>query len=408
MSTRRTRKPPVPVFDHSTYGQIFIEPLYLFPDTALDPACPIPRAMLADPWGAGKAVMDFLSGFSMTEGRAVGKSLTDAMSPLQRADVLAVHGYRDPQTWTRYINWSPYIAARKNFKTFRLAVHGLAFLFSSHEANGLILVAATSQRQARRTYDLMLMLLRTNPRALAQIRVQDHLSQLTHVGNGTVFKAVASVDPGKLYGSAPHVLLLDELHAWAGSKGHRLLQAIITGMGARRSPVVLAASTGPDEPGAATDVFYEMLRKGRDIVAGRLQDPRALPLLYVTPADADHTDERVWRAANPGLGYSLDMAELRESFETAKSSEAAMAGFKTMRLNQLPTTSPDLGWLQAHVIERMVQPFPDEEMMDCPIRVLGLDLGGGWDMESIALVCIDDDGRLLIRQWSFISQDGYD
>jgi phage terminase large subunit-like protein len=391
-------------FDPDTYGKIVIPPPKLFP-AKVDPACPIPEAALLDPLGCGQAALDFLDNFEMVEGRRAGRSVSEAMAPWQRADIIAVHGHRCTESWTRYINWSPAVVARKNAKTFRLAVHALLLIASGQEPSASIVAVAGSQPQARRTWELLMGIIKTNSRFMSQLRVQDHVSILTNLETNATFRAVPAV-PDKLYGLSPSAILGDEMHIWAGDKGQKLWSSLFTGMGARLNPIVLTASTVPDSPPAPKDIFAEQLKRAMGVIDGSIDEPRALPYVWITNEDDDIHSEETWKKVNPNLGYSLAIDEIRESYETAKHSEAGLEQFAAMRLNRIPRGSLEDSWMPPHVVDAMVQDFTDEELMDCPLRVMGLDIGGGYDLESIALVGIEDGGRMLVKQWSFISNDG--
>ena len=86
-------------------------------------------------------------------------------------------GHRDPETWTRYLTYVLAYEPRKNAKTFLAMLFGMLFLFSGQEKAGSILITASSQDQSRRTFDLLLATLRTNPKLFEQLRIQE-LSKL--------------------------------------------------------------------------------------------------------------------------------------------------------------------------------------------------------------------------------------
>ena len=113
-----------------------------------------------------------------------------------------------------------------------------------------------------------------------------------------------------------------------------------------------------------------------------------------------------WVSHNPTDDVPRQPAGKRERVMTQEEYAALLRTATDMRLNQVPKSGLDDTWLSATTIEKMVQPFDDDDLKDCPLRVLGLDIGGGYDLESIVLVGIDDGGRMLVKQWSFVSADG--
>ena len=291
-------------------------------------------------------------------------------------------------------------------KSWMAALIGILFLYSEQEGNGEILITATAQRQSRRIFDLIVWTLRSNPELMSYIRVQDVGSTLTNINTGTRLIATPA-DPAKLWGMSPSVVLSDEAHAWTGSKGHKLWNSLITGQGARPNPLWAILTTGPDAPPNADDLFAEQLKYAWAVESGDIDDRRYLPMIWVCPEDADTTDEKVWAQYNPGLGFSLTPEELQEEYERATQSDADMAGFKAMRLNQIPTSSLDAGWLSPASIERCIQPLDLDEMRDASIRAIGLDMGGSWDLASISIVA-DDGSRVMVKQISWLCRTAFE
>jgi phage terminase large subunit-like protein len=63
-------------------------------------------------------------------------------------------------------------------------------------------------------------------------------------------------------------------------------------------------------------------------------DPTFLPILYEAPIDADWTDERVWKRANPALGDFRSLEEMRIACARAKEIPAQENTFRRLYLNQ--------------------------------------------------------------------------
>lgn len=106
--------------------------------------------------------------------------------------------------------------------------------------------------------------------------------------------------------------IYDELHAQPNDD---LWNVLTLASAARREPLVLAVTTA----GVMTDstgrdsVCYRLYRYGVDIAEGRTTDPSFFMAWWGAPKDADHTDPKVWKAANPGYGDLQDP----EDFESA-------------------------------------------------------------------------------------------
>jgi phage terminase large subunit-like protein len=357
---------------------------------------------------AAEAVLEFLSGFNIPEGRRAGEPISRETLPeyLHRALEL-IFGHRDSDG-RRIITNGMFAAARKNAKSWLAALVGIAFLYSEQERAGEILIVASSQKQARRIFELITRTLRSNPKRWGQLRVQDVASSLTHLTTQTTLRAMAA-DPARLYGLSPSVLLLDELHVWTGEKGQKLWSSLTTGMGARPDRLTMTFTTVPDSPPSPAEVFSQQLSYALKVQSGEVDDRRFLPMLFLPPADADPHDERTWAKANPGLGSVLDLAELREDYRRELQTDPGLTAFRSMRLNMIPRSALDARWLSPAMIERARRPAPVtlERLTACDRCVIGLDHGGSYDLASV--VVLGDNGEeVLALQRSWISAAGFE
>lgn len=386
-------------------GELIEQPPAIFPYTPPDDEN-IPFPELPDVFGAGASALEFLNTFQIAEGRGHGKSLALALAPFQSRAIRNIMGYRDEKTGTRIINKAMFCAPRKQAKTFLSAVFALLFLFSRQELNNSIAVCATGQKQARRTFDLLLGILQTNPAEMAKLRVQTHLSTITNLETGTTLVCTVA-EPAKIHGASYGVVLIDEIWAWASERGRRLFHALMTGSGARRNPLVLISTTVPDTKIPNDDIFHQQLKYYRDVESGEIEDVRALPMLWICPDDADIDDEALWARMNPGVGFSLSLDELREEHKRSSANDSELASFAALRLNQIPKGSFEAGWLSPAVVEKCHQQFTDEEFEDAEIKVLGLDYGGTYDMACLAILAFDGE-KLMARQVSWICSEGFE
>jgi phage terminase large subunit-like protein len=145
------------------------------------------------------------------------------------------------------------------------------------------------------------------------------------------------------------------------------------------------------------------------VLSGEIDDRRFLPILFRASKDDDWTQEATWRKANPGIGYSLRIEEMREEFQRAQASDALQTSFRALRLNQAVNGSSIGGWLHAHEITRMALHgvVELEAFRDCDRVVLGLDLGGREDACSLAIVG-ESGGQFMIRTINWLSRTAYD
>ena len=106
---------------------------------------------------------------------------------------------------------------------------------------------------------------------------------------------------------------------------------LTTSQGARSQPVTLAISTaGYDRH----SILWELYSHAKKVREDPSLDPSFLPILFEADADADWTDERVWKLANPALGDFRSLDEMRIAAARAKEIPAQENTFRRLYLNQ--------------------------------------------------------------------------
>jgi phage terminase large subunit-like protein len=124
------------------------------------------------------------------------------------------------------------------------------------------------------------------------------------------------------------VVIYDELHA---APSRELWDVLTTSQGARSQPLTLAISTaGYDRH----SILWELYAHARKVAERPSIDPTFLPILYEAPIDADWTNERVWKKANPALGDFRSLEEMRIAAARAKEIPAQENTFRRLYLNQ--------------------------------------------------------------------------
>jgi phage terminase large subunit-like protein len=81
-------------------------------------------------------------------------------------------------------------------------------------------------------------------------------------------------------------------------------------------------------------ILWELYAHARKVAERPSIDPTFLPILYEAPIDADWTNERVWKKANPALGDFRSLEEMRIAAARAKEIPAQENTFRRLYLNQ--------------------------------------------------------------------------
>jgi phage terminase large subunit-like protein len=143
-------------------------------------------------------------------------------------------------------------------------------------------------------------------------------------------------------------------------------------------------------------VMSELVRYGEQIIAGDIEDPTFLPVIYAAPAEADPWSDKVWRKANPALGDFRSLEEFRVTAEKARRMPSQEPAFRLLYLNQ-PIDAA------ARFLNR-VDWEACKQSGNAPTLIsarcyLGLDLSSTTDLTALAAY-FPDSGDLLAWFWT--------
>jgi len=130
-------------------------------------------------------------------------------------------------------------------------------------------------------------------------------------------------------------------------------------------------------------------------------DPTFLPILYEAPIEADWTDEKVWKKANPALGDFRSLEEMRTAAARAKEIPAQENTFRRLYLNQW--TEQASRWIQMaawDACRRLIEPA-SLQRRKCYV---GMDLSSTTDLTALVAVFPDDDGFDVLCKF-FVPKD---
>jgi phage terminase large subunit-like protein len=118
-------------------------------------------------------------------------------------------------------------------------------------------------------------------------------------------------------------------------------------------------------------------------------DPTFLPILYEAPIDADWTDERVWRQANPALGDFRSLEEMQIACARAKEIAAQENTFRRLYLNQW--TEQAARWISMAAWDAC-RGAGDRARLRGRRCYVGMDLSSTTDLTALVAVFPDDAG----------------
>jgi len=134
-------------------------------------------------------------------------------------------------------------------------------------------------------------------------------------------------DVDSLDGLNVHGAIVDELHA---HKTRAMWDVIETATGARRQPLIWAITTaGFNRDG----ICYELREYSVQVLEGLVQDDNWFAYIATIDEGDDPFDEGCWIKANPNLGISVKLDDMRQLALKAKAVPTALNNFLTKRLN---------------------------------------------------------------------------
>lgn len=337
---------------------------------------------------AATHAIDFFAFLHHSKGEWAGHIIQ--LEPWQQAMTWILLGwYREDGT--RRFRTGYLEVARKNGKSTWLAGIGLYMLIADGEPGAEVYAAATKRAQAKVLFDEATRMVKRSPSLSRRIRsYRDNL----HIPNTASKFEPLGRDADSMDGLNVHAALIDELHAHPTSE---VFDVLDTGTGARRNPVVFAITTA----GFNLDSFcYQQREYATKVLDSIIEDDSFFGVIFTLDEGDDWEDERNWIKANPNLGVSVKLDDLRRKALKAKEIPAALTNFLTKHLNR---------WVNAESIWihpdkwRACTGTVDEAALVGRRCFGGLDLSNALDLVALAWVFppeMDGDPWIvLLRFW---------
>jgi len=277
---------------------------------------------------------------------------------------------------------------RKNGKSELAAAIALYGLLADGEIGAEVYSAAADKDQASLVFGVAAQMIRNDPVLDDECYIVDSQKRIHHRRSGSFYRAL-SADAHRQHGQNASIVVYDELHT---ATDRRLYDVLSTSMGGRTQPLFLVISTaGYDRH----SILWELYAHAKKVQENPALDPTFLPILYEAPVDANWTDERVWKQANPALGDFRSLEEMRILAARAKEIPAQENTFRRLYLNQW--TEQASRWISLHAWDACRQPIDRAALKGRPCYV-GMDLSATTDLTALVAVFPEDDGFSVLCQ----------
>lgn len=342
---------------------------------------------------AAQHVVDFFGNLRHSKGEWGG--LPFILAPWQTFILANLFGFMRADG-TRRFRKGHIEVARKNGKTTFMSGIGLYMMVCDDEPGAEIYSISTTREQSKIVFDEAVRMRNKSP--FLKSRVASHRNNLSILDTASKYEP-QSADYGTADGKNTHCLIADELHQ---HPTRLLYDAYAQSIASRRQPLILAITTaGYDSLG----ICFEQRMIGENILVGLTPvDKGDNFFVYIACIDEkdretglggdDPFDEACWPKANPNLGVSVKMDNMREEAAEAEQSATALNSFLCKRLNVW--TSQEIRWMAPEkwarcnvagpTVSPKIQRVAAEQRLLGRTAIAGLDLSAKVDMSAFALV----------------------
>ncbi len=294
---------------------------------------------------------------------------------------------------TRRFNFCSMWIAKKNGKSSLLSALSNYFNFADNEQGAENYVIANSVGQANLIFAEALAMMKAHPALRKRIKPKESIKYVA-LPDSKSFYRVISTDRASKDGYNTHFLAYDE---FAFAKDRELWAAFKYSGIAREQSLIFTISTAGT---SRESIGYEVFREGEKILSGESTRTDFLPIHFYLDDSDDWTDSKLWIKANPSLGQTIKLQEMKASYEAAKQNASDLAEFRMYRLNQWIGSSQQ--WINLFDWAKCAEPYTEESLLGKPCYV-GLDLARKNDTAAYCLV-FQENNKYRVIPRIFIPQ----
>ena len=334
------------------------------------------RGLRFDQDAAEHAVRFFESYLYHTTGRWAGRPFL--LEGWQLFVICSLFGWKR-KDGTRRFRIAYIEVARKNGKSTLAAGISCYCLIADGEVRAEVYSAATKKDQAKIVFHEAKRMIRSSAELKRFCKLLTHNVSVPE----TYSKMEAlGADSDTMDGLNVHCVAIDELHA---HKSRNMWDVLLTATGARTQPLIFAITTAGFD---RQTVCWEVHEYSTQVLEGKVQDD-AFFAFIATLDDGDWEDESTWIKANPNLGVSVMIQDLREECERVKNDPRNLNSFLRYKLNRWVEHYES--WLTPEQWAANNHGPLDLEALKARPCVAGLDLAARKDTTSLVLVFPPED-----------------
>jgi phage terminase large subunit-like protein len=368
------------------------------------------RGLLWDLAAAKRAINFFPLVLQLSQGDFDGAPFN--LEPAQKFIIGSIFGWKKTNGKRRFRRI--YIEIAKGSGKSPLAAGiSLYCLVADGENQAQVFSAASMKPQARVVFDFAVRMWEQSPRLKAALTPTGKLTvqNLAHLASGSYFRPV-SEDEGKLSGPMPSCAICDEVHEHRTDSIIRMLER---GFKSRTQPLlIMITNSGSDrnsicwaEHQHAVKVAAGTMTPDADSTfVGEIIDDNEFSFVCGLDKDDDPlTDESCWIKANPLLGVTFPIEEMRRIVAQAKAIPGSLN--LALRLHFCVWTDAETAWMSRPVLDGCLAHFDPEELAGSDMFI-GIDLSATRDLTAMAFVVPTGTVEVKLDDGSVVERPTFD
>ena len=309
------------------------------------------------------------------KGPEAGRPLR--LMPWQRLVFANLFGFVERETSARRFRQAVIYVPRGNGKTSIAAPLALYLCFLDGEGGAEGYAAAVTRDQARILFDTAREMVRRSPEIRRRYGVEALANAIWQERTSSQFRPISS-DAKALDGLNVQIAVCDEI---ASHKTSEVYDVLLTAMGKRRNPLLLAISTATgNNAGIGKQLWDYAVR----VLEGVQADERLFALIYTIDPEDDPWEEASWIKANPSWSQAVQPEAIRAIMRQARNNPAQEAAAKSRHLNVWVSADEALfsmrSWRECANSSLCLDDFEGKECH------LALDLASRTDLAALAIV----------------------
>jgi phage terminase large subunit-like protein len=365
------------------------------------------RGLTWDLEAALKAIGFFRDRLRLAQGKFEGKPFL--LEPSQQFIIGSMFGWKTRDGFRRFRR--AYIEQGKGQGKSPLAAGiGMYCLVADKEAQAEVYAGASMKSQAMVIFRAAVMMWRQSPLLKERLTPSggNPIWALTDMVRGGFFRSISTEEAHS--GPMPSCALLDELHE---HRDGNMVEMMERGFKSRRQPLlIMITNSGSDRESVCWQEHLHAVRVAAGTMTpdedatyvGEVIDDTAFSFVCGLDKDDDPLeDESCWVKANPMLGVTQPVAEVRRAVAQAKAIPGKLNN--VLRLHFCVWTDSDEAWMGRAALEAVLADFDPIEHAGKKAHA-GADLSGSQDLTAVAFVVetgvrevtrIDKDGEHVLK-----------